>query len=294
MPRVGRLPRNSINDRPGRWKLLARRFRRHIRPIGWGSLGLLLLLLGIVIVHANTRGGTLASVRGELGATAGAVGLRVSKVEIDGRENTPEPLLSAALGVSKGTPILSFSVAAARSRIERLSWVESAIVERRLPDTIVVQLKERQPFAIWQSQGTFTLIDRSGQVIANQDLGRFGKLPLIVGTGAPQAAATLLDALASRPQLESHVVAAVRIGERRWNLHLDTGTDVLLPEGAPVAAIDRLIALEQAHALLERPLAVLDLRLPDRLVVRPQPDSGTAAQQPPANAPAPPATHRPT
>lgn len=294
MPRVGRLPRNSINDRPGRWKLLARRFRRHMRPIGWGSSALLLLLLGIIMVRANTPGGTLASVRTELGQTAGAVGLRVRKVAIEGRQNTPEPLLSGALGISKGMPILGFSVAAARSRIESLSWVESATVERRLPDTIVVQLKERQPFAIWQNQGTFALIDRSGRVIATQDLGRFGKLPLIVGSGAPQAAATLLDALASRPQLGSHVIAAVRIGERRWNLHLDTGTDVMLPEGAPVAAIDRLIALEQAHALLERPLAVIDMRLPDRLVVRPQPDSGTAAEQPPANAPAPPATHRPT
>lgn len=293
MPRVGRLPRNSINDRPGRWTLFVRRVRRHIRPIGWSAAGLAILLLAITAVHASAPGGPLSNLRKEFGASTGALGLRVREVEIDGRHNAPEPQLRAAIGISRGMPILGVSVAAAQSRIEQLSWVASATVERRLPEQIVVQIEERTPFAIWQNQGAFALIDRSGRVITNQDLARFGKLPLIVGSGAPAAAAPLLDALADRRELEAHVLALVRIGERRWNLQLDTGTEVMLPEGAAVAAINRLVELEQTHGLLERPLAVIDMRLPDRLVVRPEPDAGTPAGQPPANAP-PPAPHRPT
>jgi cell division protein FtsQ len=290
MPSVkGRLPRNSINDRPGRLKLLLRRHRRHLRPAGWALFGLVLVLLGVGMVRANAPQGTLAGLRERLGDATAAFGLRVQEVRIEGRQNTPEPLLRAAIGVTRGAPILGFSVAAARARIETLAWVESATVERRLPGTIVVQLQERRPFAIWQNQGKFTLIDREGQIVADQDVAKFGKLPLVVGAGAPAAAAPLLDALTDKPALQAHVVAAVRVGERRWNLHMDSGADVLLPEGQEAVALERLMQLERDHALLERPLEVVDMRLPDRLVVRPRPEP--AAQQQPAPAPQP---RRPT
>ncbi len=105
----------------------------------------------------------------------------------------------------------------------------------------------------------------------------------MVGAGAPVAAATLLDALTARPDLQSRVIAAVRVGDRRWNLRLNTGADVLLPEGHEVAALDRLETLEKTHALLDRPLQVVDMRLPDRLVIRPTPQPHTDAAQNPPN-----------
>jgi cell division protein FtsQ len=123
---------------------------------------------------------------------------------------------------------------------------------------------------VWQFQGKFVLIDRAGQVVADQDLSAFGQLPLVVGAGAPAAAAGLLDLLGSRPDLSSRVIAAVRVGERRWNLRLNTGADVLLPEGQEEAALNKLAELQSSIALLDRPLQSVDLRLPDRLVVRPQ------------------------
>ena len=290
MSRVNRLPRNSINDRPGRWKLLARRYRRLLRPLGWGAFGAVVLLLLAGMIRSNTAGGTLTSLRDRLGDATATFGLSVQEVAIEGRANTPEPLLRAALGVTKGAPILGFSVAAARARVETLAWVEHATVERRLPATIVVNLQERRPFAVWQNQGKFALIDRDGQIVADQNVAQFGQLPLVVGAGAPPAAAPLIDALTERPALQSHVIAAVRVGERRWNLHMDSGADVLLPEGAEVAALDRLLSLEQEHALLDRPIAAIDLRLPDRLVVRPQADP--AASHAPASQPV--APRRPT
>jgi cell division protein FtsQ len=276
MPRVapaprGRAPRNSINDRPSRWKMLLRRHRRHARPAGWGAFGLLLVLLCVELFRSNAGGGTLISMRDRIGAATGLLGLRVQTVTIEGRANTPEPLLRAAVGVSPGAPILGVSVAAVRQRIETLAWVEHATVERRLPDTIVVNLQERRPFAVWQNQGRFVLVDRDGQTVADQNVAQFSSLPLIVGAGAPDAAATLLDALTERPALQARVVAAVRVGERRWNLRMKSGADVMLPEGQEVAALDRLMMLEQNHSLLDRPLAAVDMRLPDRLVVRPQP-----------------------
>ncbi len=283
MPRVIRSPRNSINDRPGRWKLLLRRQKHLLRPAGWVAFTVLVILLGVIAVHSASPGGTLATLRERFGGATAFAGLRVTDVVIEGRANTPEPLLRAALGVTMGDPILGFSVEMARQRVETLSWVEHATVERRLPGTVVVFLQERRPFAIWQNQGKFVLIDRSGQLVANQNIAEFRQLPLVVGPGAPVAAAMLIDALTERPDLQRRVVAAVRVAERRWNLHLNNGADVLLPEGHEIPALDRLAQLQQEHSLLDRPLAAIDLRLADRLVLRPKPDphTDTAATPPP-------------
>ena len=259
--------------RPGRMSLLWRRQKRRLRQVLGAGLGVAVLVVALLAVRTVHPGSSIVTWRERAGA---AVGLRVQNVLIEGREKTPLPMLRAALGVSAGDKLLGFSLEAARSRIEQLAWVESATVERRLPGTIVVSLVERRPFAVWQSDGKFVLIDRQGQMVAKQDPAKdataFATLPLVVGAGAPEAAAALLDELAKHRQLRARVVAAVRVGQRRWNLRLNTGADVLLPEGAAAAALTRLDQLEASQKLLERPLATVDMRLADRLVVRPQPE----------------------
>jgi cell division protein FtsQ len=305
MPRVSR-SRKQVQDRPGRGKLLLRRGRRLLRPALWIGCGLGVVVLAVELVRTampgGAGGGTVASPHERFAGLSSALGWRVRDVVIEGRANTPEPLLRAAIGVSRGDPVLSFSLAEARARIETLPWIESAAVERRLPGTILVALTERHPYAVWQNQGKFALIDRTGQVLADHDVGQFQSLPLVVGTGAAEHAAELLDALLQHPALSAHMVAAVRIGDRRWNLHMQNGIDVLLPEGHAAAALQRLATLQEGHDLLGRPLQVIDLRLPDRLVVRPQPaphptDSNAASEGgaqggPPHGAPA--STRHPT
>ncbi len=294
MPRVTRRPSNSVNDRPAALRLLLRRGWRLLRRTGWLGLGCVVLLGGALALHAlshaGTRGGmadgapagSLETLRERIGDATASLGLRVENIVIEGRANTPEPLLRAALGISKGDPILGFSLDAVRRNVEKLSWVDQATIERRLPDTVVVQLVERRPFAIWQNQGRFVLIDRDGQTVTNEDVAHFRQLPLVVGPGAPGAATPLIDALAEYPGLMARMVAAVRVGERRWNLQLRGGMNVLLPEGHEAAAIARLVALQQDHALLDRPLEVVDMRLPDRLVLRPRPEPAAdpAAKKP--------------
>lgn len=273
MSRVIRTPRNSVNDRPAWLKLLLRRQKRLLRPAAWVAGTFLVAMLLIGLLRSAAPGSSVATLGERIGALTAFAGLRVEHVEFEGRQNTPEPLLRAALGVTKGEPILGFSLDAARKRIETLSWVKQATVERRLPSTIVVNIEERRPFAIWQNDNKFVLIDRSGNVVANQDVAHFRNLPLVVGPGAPQAASALIDALTTRPALQKFVVAAVRVGNRRWNLLMTNGANVMLPEGHEVAALDRLMQLQQGHDLLDRPLVAIDMRLPDRLVLRPKPGS---------------------
>jgi cell division protein FtsQ len=292
MPRVTRRLGSSTGDRPSALRLLLRRGWKLLRPARWVGVGCVVLLGGVVALHlllpsgvgsqSGAASGSLATFRERIGNATASLGLRVETIVIEGRANTPEPLLRAALGISRGDPILGFSLDAARRNVEKLSWVDQATIERRLPDTVVVQLVERRPFAIWQNQGKFVLIDRDGQMVTNEDVAQFRQLPLVVGPGAPGAAAPLIDALTQHPGLLARMVAAVRVGERRWNLQLRGGMNVMLPEGHEAVAIERLVALQQDHALLDRPLEVVDMRLPDRLVLRPraEPAADAAAKKP--------------
>ena len=272
MPRVTRGPRSAVKDRPGRWRLLLRRQKRLLRPAGWVAFAAFVMLLGLAAVRSAAPGGTLATLRERLGGATAFAGLRVTDVVIEGRANTPEPLLRAALGVSKGDPILGFSVERRASAWKPChGWnTPPSNGGCRAPSSSFCRSGARSPSG--RTRAGSLLIDRNGQVVTNENLAEFRQLPLVVGPGAPGAAATLIDALTDRPALQKRVIAAVRIAERRWNLRLNNGADVMLPEGHEVQALDRLMQLQQEHALLDRPLAAIDMRLGDRLVVRPRPD----------------------
>ncbi len=202
-----------------------------------------------------------------LAATADA-GLELSDVLVEGRGRTARQLVLETLGVVRGQPILAFDPHAAKARLERLPWVRSATVERRLPKAIHVRLIERQPLALWQHQGRISVIDQDGEVISGVEPKAFTRLPLVVGEGAPDHTLDLLAMLNREPELRTRVSAAVRVRGRRWNLRLDDSIDVRLPEQDPGAAWAELARAQRTHGVLGRDVAVIDLRLPDRLVVR--------------------------
>lgn len=281
MPRVkakAALPAapSRLPDRPSRWRLLLRRRGSVLRQLAQLAV---LGMAGIVLAGMVQSLGTGTNWGDRFASASGRLGLAVRQVVIEGREKTPEFTLRAAIGANPGDPILAIPLAEMRKRVESINWVQSAVVERRLPGTLLVRITERSPFAVWQNEGVFRLIDRAGGVVADSDVAAFYKqLPLVVGRGAPDAAAALIDALAKAPVIQPRVAAAVRVGERRWNLRLASGTDVLLPEGAEAAALARLAELQASQQLLDRPLAVIDMRLPDRLVLRPASEKPASQQ----------------
>lgn len=202
-----------------------------------------------------------------LAATADA-GLELDDVLVEGRKRTERSVVLETLGVVRGQPILAFDPHAAKARLERLPWIRGATVERRLPDVIHVRLVERQPLARWQNQGRIAVIDRRGEVIPGADPKSFARLLVVVGEGAADRTPDLLAMLNGEPELRSRVSAAVWVRGRRWNLRLDDSIDVRLPEQDPGAAWAELARAQREHGVLRRDVAVVDLRLPDRLVVR--------------------------
>jgi cell division protein FtsQ len=226
--------------------------------------------------------GRFAAFSGSLTGLGQNAGLVVRQVTLEGRQNAPLQELRRALEVQRGDPILAFSPEAAKERLEANAWVAEAVVERRLPDSILVRIQERQPFAIWQNSGIIRVIDREGRVISDR-IDEFGLLPWVVGPGANQHAARMIEMLRGMPELRDRTEALVRVGNRRWNIRLRSGTEIRLPEGLEEAALRRLREQQQAIALLDRPVAVIDLRLPDKLTVQVAPPGAPPA---PAGGPA--------
>ena len=272
--------------------MLARKQKRLVRPALLAVPMLGLVAFGFLAVRGGVEQSGIGSwIRHRVG-----LALPIEHIVVEGQRLTTEHDVEEALGLSPGDPIMGFSIGDAERDVEALPFVATATVQRRLPGTVLVRLVERTPFAVWQNQGRFVLIDRTGKVVENQGLNgkdaeAFAKLPLVVGEGAPPAAETLVDALDATPSVKSHVVAMVRVGQRRWNLTLRNGCDVLLPEAEEAPALKRLAVFEQDHKLLERPLLTIDMRLPDRLLIRerpvdPAPPEG-ADGKPGAPAPAP-------
>ena len=204
-------------------------------------------------------------------ATSAHIGLQIDEVLVVGRRHTGRDELLAALGTTRGSPILAFDVNLAKERVARLPWVRRVSVERMFPDTILLTVEERTPLALWQNEGSFALIDYEGEVILRDRLDDYRDLMIVVGADAPVHAATLMETLGSQPELLNLVRAAVRVGGRRWNLRLNGGIDVRLPEENANTAWLRLAQYQRSHGVLERDVKVVDLRLPDRLIVRKSP-----------------------
>ena len=214
-----------------------------------------------------------------LDAVHGA-GLSIADVVVSGRVETSRRALARALAAPQGGSIIAFDSQAAQRRIEALGWVRRASVARHLPDTIAVTIVERRPFAIWRRGKRRSLIDREGAVIGDRIAKRYAGLLVVTGRQAPAQVGALVDMLARQPALYARVKAARRQGGRRWDVRFANGLTVRLPEDDGAEAWARLAALEQKHSILSRQLRAIDLRLPDRLIVRLTPEAASQRRHP--------------
>jgi cell division protein FtsQ len=257
-------PSRSVRRQPKKLPGVLRWVKRGLK------IGVLLAVVGAGVMA--WRSGRLQAALDRADETVIAVsakgGFRVENVEVVGRSQTEPKALLAAAGLSRGDPILAFSPTEARRRIENLPWVQSAAVERRLPDTIAITIVERKPMALWQHNEKISLIDASGVVLGAVAIESAPNLPLIVGGDAPAHASELLQLLAAYPEIGKRVQASSWIGSRRWDLKLDNGVDVRLPESGVAEAMKQLAEAEASSRLLERDVAAVDLRLSGKMIVR--------------------------
>ncbi len=233
-------------------------------PRGTGTAGAI-TFLGLTLVYGIIAGGHSAAV---IDAATASSGFAITAVKMSGQAETSDSALLAALGIDPGVSLVAFDVGSARERVRALPWIDTATVQKLYPNTLAVKVSERTPYALWLNDHRFFLIDETGRVIAEDVDPTAHRLPLVAGNGAPQLAREAFDMVNAVPGLAGKLRGLVRIGERRWDVVLKDGVVLRLPEQNPVEALTDIARLDAESGLLSRDIAVVDVRLPDRVVVR--------------------------
>lgn len=241
----------------------------------------LVLIVGIAVAGAAWLGSSLFDAREAFArsadSAAASAGFGVGTLQIAAMPSGPvitdarEQEVRALIVPEGRHSILSLDPEEVKARVESLDWVASARVRRLWPSTLRVEVERRQEYALWEEDGHVSVIDMNGERLLAERAADHPTLPLIVGPGAGPAAEPLLEALEALPQVRSRLVQMVRVGDRRWNLELTSGATVALPDQGAPEALARLETLHAEYALLDRPLAQLDMRAPGRLAVRVHP-----------------------
>ncbi|GGE42382.1 hypothetical protein GCM10007276_19600 [Agaricicola taiwanensis] len=210
---------------------------------------------------------------------ASLLGFRIEAIVVTGQmELTTEEIVDA-VGLDATRSLVFLDANVARGQLLALPLVESASVRKFYPDRVEIAVTERKPFAVWQQEGSFSVISADGTSIDSARDGRFSHLPLVVGEGADAAAGEFLPVLAKFPGVAKKTYGAVRIGDRRWNLRLTNGFDVKLPDEGVEAALAKLDGLIRDGKIMSRDLVSIDLRDKKRTLVRLTPEAAKTARE---------------
>ncbi|WP_298687221.1 cell division protein FtsQ/DivIB [uncultured Sphingomonas sp.] len=226
----------------------------------------------------------------QLGELAGKAGFSVKRVEIQGIHHMDRlPVYSVALD-QNSTAMPLVDLGQIRDKLMQYGWVADARVSRRLPDTLLVDIVERQPSAIWQYQGKLSLIDKDGVVLQAVDPQAMPDLPIVIGPGANLHATSLAGVMEAASRLKPLVAGASWVGDRRWDIRFNSGETLALPEGDQAAkdAYAKFDRMDQAARLLGQGFVHFDMRLPGKTVVRVSQEPGHQIGDPAVTAPATP------
>lgn len=237
--------------------------------IAGGAL-IFVLWLGawFVLTGAGTR---TYNWMGQKMLTASAdMGYRVKDILVEGRVNADREALLDILAIGRGDPIFKFDPQTVKQKLLEMSWIRSAHVERRLPDTVYIRLQERTPIALWKktAQEKIELVDNEGSTMKPEDLRPFMNLPMVTGEGAPAQTPDLLALLQAEPAVSERVDNAQLIENRRWNLLLKSGAVVKLPDSDVGLALRTLALSQEKEQIMDWDISAIDLRDPGRIIFR--------------------------
>lgn len=244
-------------------------------------------IVGGIVIGIAIFAGLPGMARQQAAEIAARAGFEVDKVEVRGVERMDElPVYNIALG-QVDRSMLSLDLPKVRQEMLKLGWVRDARISRRLPDTLVVDIVERDPVAVWQHGGQLHLIDVNGVVLQSVSASAMPDLPLVVGPNANRQTAGLNTLMENAPALKPMLAGATWVGNRRWDLRFQSGETLSLPEGEKdsASALVNFARMDGVNRLLGRGIVKFDMRDPDRFVLRlPQgrveekPADGTAAK----------------
>lgn len=213
----------------------------------------------------------------------GHAGFAVRNVEILNRHQADRDVVYDIAMSQKSRAMPLVDLTGTRAELMKLGWIADARVSRRMPDTLVVDIVERVPAAIWQYEHRLALIDKDGVVIAPVDDRAMPDLPVVVGPGANRRAIQLATLVNGALSLKPLITAASWQGDRRWDIIFQSGEILKLPEGEAEAAkaLAYFAAEDRRVRLLGKGLVSFDMRDPTRIVVRVSREPGSKIEPPP-------------
>ncbi|MDX1924822.1 MAG: FtsQ-type POTRA domain-containing protein [Rickettsiaceae bacterium] len=184
----------------------------------------------------------------------------LENVVITGQNNIKNEDILNLLNADRGTPIFSINLEGVKKDIEKNPWIKSALIERKLPNTIIINLTEREVEAIWQVNKELFVIDQDGEVLKNITSEKYPNLIHVVGQDANIYASKLVEDLNTEPILAKKIINAVRFGQRRWDLNLHDNINVKMPQDKFLEAYKYLADMEKENKLFGNKIKTIDLR----------------------------------
>lgn len=230
---------------------------------------------GLYAIAAST--GVTAKVNEEVAQAVGKAGFEVKKVEVLGVNRIDQMKIYDLALNQKNRSMASVDLEALRGDLMKYGWVEDARVSRRLPDTLVIDIVERTPTAVWQNKQKLALIDVNGVVLEPVTVATMPDLPLVIGPNANAQTKELDDLLSEAPALKPLLAGATWVGNRRWDLRFQSGETLSLPEGDDGAkkALANFARMDGMNRLLGRGIVRFDMRDPERFVLKLPEKNGT-------------------
>lgn len=230
--------------------------------------------LSILFIWGSFHNSTLnSSLSNGFDAIMAHMGFTLEDVVVEGRMRTNKGQILQTLDLKRGIPLLSINISDAKEKLEKLSWVKAARIERRLPDTVFIRISEKEPVAIWQNQNKTYLVDYDGELVETKEASKYKELLLVTGHKAPLHVGKLITLLEKFPEIKARVSAATYLRSTRWDIKLDGKVDIRLPEKEAERALEYLLVLEKHHHLIEREVITIDMRLPGQLIFRLTPEA---------------------
>lgn len=273
MQSLARSPALRRDPSPSRWAYKVQRL--WLTPavrlaVRYGLPALLAALVLAAVLGAESRRTALVGAFDDLRESfESRPEFRVSLIRVVGASSELADAVRARLGLRLPLSSFDLDLDQARERIESLDAVDTALLRLRSGGVLEVVITERVPALVWRLDGALFLLDDGGHRVAG--LGARADradLPLIAGIGAERAAPEAMAIYAAAQPILPRLRGLVRVGERRWDLVLDRDQTILLPQHNPVAALERLLALDAAEDILARDILSVDLRHDARPTLR--------------------------
>ena len=194
-------------------------------------------------------------------------GFTINNIQILGIKNIPKETIIKIVNNENKSNILNVNLLNIYKNLRNNDWVEELYIERVLPNTIKISIKEKEAIGIWQYEMSNKLITKNGEIISTANINKFKiDLPIIHGNDANKNANSILKILETNKVLTKNIWSLDYINNRRWNLHFKQGIIVLLPSEGVLRAWNEIIKLQKNYDVLNLGLTELDLRNPNKIL----------------------------